>query len=439
MALAVSVGFVVDDAIVMIENVFRNLEAGSSPLRATIEGAKQIGFTVISISVSLTAAFIPLLFMGGIIGRLFREFSLTLVFAIAVSTVVSITVTPMVCAHFVRAPPSPNATRFDRVVEALLQQMIAFYARTLGTVLRHRALTLVVMALTITLTVVLYYKVPKSDFPQDDTGLIFGSTQASTDVSYKTMTELQLRAAEIVMSDPAVAGIGSFIGTSGNASVNQGRFFISLKPLDVRKTSTNLVVDRLRRELETITGIKVFMVATRDVRVGGRQSKAQYQFTLWGPDVEELSQWVPKALEAVRALPGLTDVTTDREQGGLQANVVIDRLAASRLGVQIQDIDNALNNAFAQRQVSIVYTQRNQYRVILEIDPRFQRDPSDLDKIYVPGSGGAQVPLSAVARFEKGVAPLVVNHQGQFPAVTITYNLQPGAGLEDTSAPGCRL
>ena len=492
MALAVSVGFVVDDAIVMIENVFRNLEAGSSPLRATIEGAKQIGFTVISISISLVAAFIPLLFMGGIIGRVFREFSVTLAFAILVSTIVSISVTPMICAHFVRAPPSPDATRFDRLVEGALRWMIRGYDHSLSIVLRHRALTLLVWVATIALTANLYYKVPKSDFPEDDTGLIFGSTEAATDVSYGTMRKLQLQAAEIVLNDPAVAGIGSFIGTSGNSTVNQGRIFISLKPLSERKLPTGQVVERLRNELKAIPGFNVFMVATRDVRVGGRSSKSQYQFTLWSPEVEDLQHWTPIVLQKVRATAdeaGITDITTDREQGGIQVDVVIDRAAAARLCVAVQDIDNALNDAFAQRQISTYYTQRNQYRVVLEVDPTFQRDPTDLSRVYVqasaaprpsttatttasasaaaaPGCAGTpvssapaagsltsgnatsptnntgvvsgaalnQVPLSAVAQFRKSSAPLVVNHQGQFPAVTITYNLKPGVGIEEASA-----
>jgi multidrug efflux pump len=492
MALAVSVGFVVDDAIVMIENVFRNLEAGSSPLRATIEGAKQIGFTVISISISLVAAFIPLLFMGGIIGRVFREFSVTLAFAILVSTVVSISLTPMICAHFVRAPPSPDATRFDRLVEGVLRWMIRGYDRSLAVVLRHRVLTLIVWVATIALTANLYYKVPKSDFPEDDTGLIFGSTEAATDVSYETMRALQLRAADIVLADPAVVGIGSFVGTSGNATVNQGRIFISLKPLSERKLATGQVVERLRNALKVIPGFNVFMVPTRDVRVGGRSSKSQYQFTLWSPEVEDLQHWTPIVLQRVRSVAdsaGLTDITTDREQGGLQADVVIDRAAAARLCVAVQDIDNALNDAFAQRQISTYYTQRNQYRVVLEIDPTFQRDPSDLSRVYVqasaaprpstsattttsaaaataPGCAGTpvsaapssgsltsgnaaspnnntgvvsgaalnQVPLSALAHFRKSSAPLVVNHQGQFPAVTITYNLKPGVGIEEASA-----
>jgi multidrug efflux pump len=464
MALAVSVGFVVDDAIVMIENVFRNLEAGFSPLRATLDGARQIGFTVVSISVSLIAAFIPLLFMGGIVGRLFREFSVTLAFAIAVSTLVSLSVTPMICAHFVRAPPSRDATRLDRVVNSVLNATNRFYGRTLEMVLRHFNVTLLIMVLTVALTVLLYIKVPKGYFPQDDTGLVFGATQASTEISFKAMSDLQQRAAAIVEADPAVASLASTIGTSTfNPSINQGRLFIGLKPLSERKLSTARVIDRLRRALTAVTGLQVFLVPAQDLRVGARASKSQYQFTLWSSDIDELTRWTPKVLEQVRRLPGLIDVSSDREQGGLQANVVIDRLAAARLCVNVRDIDNALNDAFAQAQVSTIYSARNQYRVVLEIDREFQRDPSDLTSIYVKASGSAgaangcagaiaaaqaanaatgvisgippnEVPLASVARFEKSSAPLVVNHQGQFPSVTITYNLAANSGLEEATA-----
>jgi len=420
----------------MIENMFRNLEKGYAPMRAAIEGARQIGFTVISISVSLVAAFIPLLFMGGIVGRLFREFSVTLAFAIAVSTVVSLSVTPMICAHFVKHPPSPNATWLDRAVTAILTRMIAGYAASLAVVLRHRVLMLVVMAATVALTVDLYVKIPKGYFPQDDTGLIYGSTQASPDVSYQTMADLQKQMLDIVAADPSVAGVGSSVGGSNwSGSVNQGRMFISLKPLAERGgLSTARVVERLRRKLEGIAGIRLFMVPAQDLRVGARQSRSQYQFTLWSPDLEELQKWLPRVQDRVKQIPGLIDVSTDREQGGLQLNVVIDRHAASRFGVRIQDIDSALNNAFAQRQISTIYTQRNQYRVILEVDPRLQRDPEDLSQIYVSGAGRTQVPLSAVARFERSLAPLVVNHQGQFPSVTITFNLRPDTPLETASA-----
>ena len=436
MALAVSVGFVVDDAIVMIENMFRNLEKGIAPLRATLMGAKQIGFTVVSISVSLFAAFIPLLFMGGILGRLFREFSVTLAFAIAVSTVVSLSLTPMICAYFVHQPPSHDATWLDRLVEGVLSRTIRFYDRSLTFTLEHRGLALIVFIATLALTAGLFIKTPKGFFPQDDTGLIFGGTRASTDISFEAMEVLQQKAMDVVIADPAVAGVGSSVGASGfNASVNRGRMFISLKPLDERGgVSTQRVVARMRAKLNHIPGIRVFMTPAQDLRFGGRQSDSQYQFTLWSPDIELLQQWVPKVLDRVRQVPGVVDVTTDREQGGLQANVTIDRQAAARLGVRIQDIDNALNDAFSQRQISTIYTQRNQYRVILEVDRKYQRDPNDLTQVYVPGSGRSQVPLSAVARVERGIAPLVVNHQGQFPAVTITYNLAPNTTVQDATA-----
>jgi multidrug efflux pump len=435
MALAVSIGFVVDDAIVMIENMFRYMEKGYSPLAAALRGAKQIGFTVVSISVSLIAAFIPLLFMGGVVGRLFREFSVTLCFAIAVSTVMSLSVTPMICAYFVKEAPSPDRTWLDRRVEGVLSRIIGFYDRTLAFVLVHRTLTLLVFVATIALTVGLYIKIPKGYFPQDDTGLIVGGTQASTDISYEAMLTLQQQAMDVVLADPAVAGLGSSVGSGSGGSVNRGRLFISLKPLEERNNvSTQAVVARLRSGLNRIPGIRTFLVPAQDLRVGARQSDSSYQLTLWSSDIEALQAWVPKVVDRVKTLPDLTDVNTDREQGGLQANISIDRPAAARLGVRIQDIDNALNNAFAQRQVSTIYTQRNQYRVILEVDKNYQRDPTDLGNVYVPGNGNNQVALSSVAKVERDIAPLVVNHQGQFPAVTITYNIRPGVTIEAATA-----
>src|SRR5690242_11745266 len=436
MALAVSVGFVVDDAIVMIENVFRNMEAGHPPLRATLMGAKQIGFTVVSISISLIAAFIPLLFMGGVVGRLFREFSVTLAFAVVISTIVSLSVTPMICAHYIREMPATSATRLDRLVESLLSRILNFYSRTLTVVLQHRALTLIVFVAMIGLTAGLYVKTPKGYFPQEDTGLLFGGTQASTDISFEAMEKLQQQAMDVVLADPAVAGLGSSVGASGfNASVNRGRLFISLKPLSERGgETTQRVIGRLRAKLAAIPGIRTFLVQSQDLRVGGRQSDSQYQFTLWSPDIDLLNSWVPRIQERIQQISGVTDVNTDRDQGGLQANVVIDRAAAASYGVRIQDIDNALNNLFSQRQVSTIYSARNQYRVILEADQQYLRDPNDLTRIYVAGGGNTQVPLSAVARVERGIAPLVVNHQGQYPAVTISYNLTPEAEIEATTA-----
>jgi multidrug efflux pump len=435
MALAVSVGFVVDDAIVMIENCFRNLEKGMSPFRAAIEGARQIGFTVLSISISLVAAFIPLLFMTGLIGRVFREFSVTLAFAIAVSTVVSLSVTPMICAHFVRKPPSPDATWLDRLVERILRVMVRSYANSLGVVLNHRALTLLVMAATMAVTVMLYVRTPKGFFPQDDTGLIYGGIQASTEISFQAMYDLQQKAEAIVRADPAVASIGSSIGTSGwSPSVNRGTLFISLKPLAERGgLTTQAVIARLRQKTADIPGLRTYFFAMQDVRVGGRQSDSTYQFTLWDTDYNELLFWAPRVFEKIQTVPGLVDVSTDREQGGLQVNVSIDRIAASRLGVRVQDIANALNNAYSQRQVSTLYTQRNQYRVVLEIDPQYQRDPADLARVYVSGANNTQVPLSAVTTITRGLSPLVVNHQGQFPAITISFGLDENVPIAEAT------
>jgi multidrug efflux pump len=435
MALAVSVGFVVDDAIVMIENMYRKLEAGLRPHRAALEGTRQIGFTVVSISVSLVAAFIPLLFMEGVVGRLLREFSVTLAFAVAVSTIVSLTVTPMICAHFIKSVPSSNATRLDRVVEALFGWLLRGYMRTLAVALGHPVLMLLITLLTVALTVNLYVKTPKGYFPQDDTGLIFGSTRASPDISFEAMNKLQTEALERILADPAVANVGSSVGASGfNASVNQGRMFIALKPLYERDGMTTArIVERLRRSLSRIGGISVYLSPARDIRTGARQSNSDYQFTLWSTDIAELYAWLPKVVDRVKQVPGITDVNTDREQGGLQATITIDRSTASRLGVRVEDISNALANAFSQRQISTIYTQRNQYRVILEVEARYQKDPADFAHIFVPGSNGAQVPLTSVIRSEKSLAPLVVNHQGPFPAFTISYGLRPDISLDEAT------
>jgi multidrug efflux pump len=433
MALAVSVGFVVDDAIVMIENMFRNLERGASPMRAAMDGARQIGFTVISISVSLVAAFIPLLFMQGVVGRLLREFSVTLVVAIAVSTIVSLTITPMVCAHFVRSGPSADATRLDRAVEAVMGWLVRAYAQSLDVALRHRVLTMLVMIATVAATINLYVKAPKDYFPRGDSGLVFGATRASPDISFEAMSKLQRQALEIVLTDPAVDGVGSSVGASGwNASVNQGRMFIGLKPSSERGgLSTGRVVDRIRRSLSVVHGLDVFMVPARDIRTGARSSRSEFQYTFWSPEVGELYDWVPKVVDRLSETPGFTEVSIDREQGGLQANISINRQAAAQLGVRVQDINSALNNAFSERQISVIYTQRNQYRVILEIDPRFQRDPSDFSRIFVPGRDGAQIPLASVIEVSKGIAPLVINHQGPFPAVTVSYGLSADMPLAE--------
>ncbi len=374
--------------------------------------------------------------MSGVVGRVFREFSVTLAFAIAVSTVVSLTLTPMVCAHFVRTPPSKDATWLDRVVERVMGWLTSNYAWSLGVVLRNRGLTLIVMAGVVALTALLYVKTPKGYFPSDDTGLIWGGTLASTEASFQAMYELQQKATDIVLADPAVAGVGSSIGTSGyNASVNRGSLFISLKPLSQRKgVSSWDVVNRLRPQLTSIPGLRVFLWPMQDVRTGARSADSSYQYTLWDPDYQELIYWAPRVLQKLKTLPEIVDVSNDREANGLQVNILIDRGAAARLGVKMQDIDNALNNAFSQRQISTLYTQRNQYRVILEIDPQFQRDPNDLSRIYVAGANGVQVPLNAVTKVQRGLAPLVINHQGQFPSVTTSFSLAPDVPIEEATA-----
>jgi multidrug efflux pump len=373
--------------------------------------------------------------MTGLIGRVFREFSVTLAFAIAVSTVVSLSVTPMVCAYFVRKPPSPDATWLDRIVERVMRITVRGYARSLTVVLNHRGLTLLVMAATLAITVMLFVRTPKGFFPLDDTGLIYGGTQASTEISFEAMYDLQQKAEALVRADPAVAGIASSIGTTGwSPSVNRGTLFISLKPLDERGgTTTQAVVNRLRQKTANIPGLNVFFFPMQDVRVGGRQADATYQFTLWDTDYRELQEWAPRVLAAIKTLPGLVDVSADRDQGGLQVNVSIDRVAASRLGVRVQDVANALNNAYSQRQISTIYTQRNQYRLIMEIDPAYQRKPGDLDRIYVAGAHDTQVPLTAVTRIVQGLSPLVVNHQGQFPAITISFSLGQNVLIEDAT------
>ncbi|MGA0596411.1 efflux RND transporter permease subunit [Enterovirga sp. CN4-39] len=433
MAIAISIGFVVDDAIVMIESVQRNVEAGMSRIDAAIAGARQIGFTVLSISLSLLAAFIPLFFMPGIIGRFFREFSMTLAFAVVISTIVSLTIAPTIVARMPQRQGRP--TRFDRIVEGVLGALTRGYAATLGGALRHRWLMLLLTLATVAFTVQMFRAIPKGYFPQDDTGLVVGFTEAAPDISFPAIAELQERVARIIREDRAVVGVSSSVGSSGFgvASVNQGRLFISLKTGEGREPSM-VVIQRLRRQLAEVAGIRTFMFLAQDMRAGARGGRGTYQFTLWSPELSDLETWMPRVLAKLRTLPGLQDVSTDREQGGLEAKVEVDRTAASRLGVRMQDVDDALNNAFSQRQISTIYTQRNQYRVVLDVAPTDRDDPEDLTRIYVPASGGTQVPLSAIARVTRGTSPLVVNHQGQFPSVTISYNLAPGIGIGEGTA-----
>ena len=430
MALAIAVGFVVDDAIVMIENIDRNIAAGMSPWRAAMAGSQQIGFTIIAISISLIAAFIPLLLMGGVQGRFFREFGMVLTFAIAVSTLVSLSLTPALCAY---APmPSHAPGRLSQIVEGALARLVELYRMTLACALRQRMATMILFAATLIATVQLYIITPKGFFPQDDTGLVFGFVEAATDVSFPVMAELQQKAEKVVLADPAVAAVGSTIGGSvWSGAVNNGRMWIALKPPDERKATSQQVIDRLRKALATVPGVSVWMSAAQDLRIGGRASRSPLQFTLWSQDVEALNRFTPIVEAKLRSVAGLVDVNSDAQPGGLQANVTIDRATAARLGVSVQDVSAVLNNAFAQRQISTLYTPRNQYRVVLEANAAFRNDPGDLDRLFVTGAGGRQVPLSAVAHVVRGLAPVAVNHQGQFPSVTISYGLRPDVTMEE--------
>ena len=431
MAVTISVGFVVDDAIVVIENVYRFIEHGEHPMQAALKGARQIGFTVISMSTSLVAVFIPLLFMGGLIGRLFHEFAVTMSLAILVSGVISLTLTPMLCSRFLKpesayGPPGI----FNRLSEGAYLFVLGIYSRSLKWVLRHQFFMLCVALVTFHATVWLYVIVPKGFFPQQDNGVLGGNTDASQSISFAAMVKLQTRVAKIVMDDPAVDTVGSFIGGGyGSATVNNGRLFISLKPAGERKVTADQVVNRLRGKLAGIEGITLYTQASQDIRVGGRSSRAQYQYALASGSLDDLNYWSAALMNKLRTIPEIKDVNTDQQTGGLQANVVVDRDAASRLGVSMATIDNTLYDAFGQRQVSTIYEQYNQHHVILEVDPAFLQDPSALQKIYVSATNGTPVPLASVARFETSNTFLSVNHQGQFPAVTLSYNLAPGVSL----------
>jgi hydrophobe/amphiphile efflux-1 (HAE1) family protein len=434
MALTISVGFVVDDAIVVIENIVRYVEQGLSPMEATLKGAKQIGFTVLSISISLVAVFIPLLFMGGIIGRQFHEFSVTLSIAILVSGIVSLTLTPMLCSRLIKEerPEQPRG-RFYRITEALFNGMLGFYARSLRWVLKHSLLMLLVTVATIGVTIWLYSIVPKGFFPQQDTGSIQGITEGAQDISFDAMVEKQNQVTAIVKRDAAVESVTSAIGSGGGGSANQGRMFITLKPRNERQDNATQVVARLRAKTARITGIGCFFQATQDIRVGGRATKGQYIYSLVSTDQNELNIWVPKLMAQLQKDKKLKDLTTDQQQRGLQSDVVVDRKKASQLGIQPQQVDSALYSAFGQRQVSVMYTERNQFHVVLEALPDYLADPTALDKIYVTGAQGIVVPLSAIAHFQTSNTPTAINHQGQFPAVTFSFNLDPGTSLKEAT------
>jgi hydrophobe/amphiphile efflux-1 (HAE1) family protein len=431
MAVTIAVGFVVDDAIVVIENIHRFIEHGDPPMQAALKGARQISFTVISMSTSLVAVFIPLLFMGGLIGRLFHEFAVTVTLAIFVSGVISLTLTPMLCSRFLRPESGyrkPGA--FIRACEHSFNWLLGHYETGLKWVLQHHSFMLGVWLLTLVATIMLYRAVPKGFFPQQDTGIIMGTTDAAQDISFIAMKELQQKVARIVLADPAVASMASFIGSGvASSTVNNGRMFITLKPRDERDATADQVINRLRKKLAGVIGINLFLQASQDIRVGGRMSRAQFQYALQSGDLDELNRWSTLLVDKLSTLRELKDVSSDQQTRGLQTIVAIDRDAASRLGVSPIAIDNTLYDAFGQRQVSILYRQYNQFHVILEVEPQYLLDPSSLNQIYVHSTNGVLVPLAAVAKFKPSNTFLSVNHQGQFPAVTLSFNLAPRVSL----------
>jgi hydrophobe/amphiphile efflux-1 (HAE1) family protein len=430
MALTISTGFVVDDAIVMIENIVRFIEAGDPPMEAALKGAKQIGFTVISLSISLIAVFIPLLFMTGIVGRLFREFAITLSVAVAVSAIVSLTLTPMMCSRLLKQETGEDHGRFYNITERMFQGMLDWYERGLKWVFAHQFLTLMIAIATLIATIWLYIIIPKGLLPQQDTGLITGETDAAQSISFKAMVERQRLIAEIVRKDPDVVSVASFVGAGTvNATANTGHLYINLKPRDERKASASEIIDRLRDATKDVEGIALFMQAVQDVQIDSRVSRTQYQYTLEDADEAELSQWSTTLLNKLRTLPDLVDLATDQQTGGLQVSIDVDRDTAARLNILPQAIDDTLYDAFGQRQVSIMFTQLNQYRVILEAEPHFQLTPESLDKIYVKSTTGQMVPLSAFTRLRTTTAALSIVHEGQFPAVTLSFNLRPGSSL----------
>jgi len=497
MALTISTGFVVDDAIVMIENITRYIEEGEAPMAAALKGAEQIGFTILSLTVSLIAVLIPLLFMGDVVGRLFREFAVTLAVTIVISAVVSLTLTPMMTARMVRHNPKEKQGRLFRASERAFESMIAFYGRTLKFVLRHQAITLVVAVATLMLTVYLYIVIPKGFFPVQDTGVIQGISQAPPTIGSKEMAQKHLALAKVILQDPAVESLSSFIGADGtNTTINSGRMSINLKPLEMRNLSASDVIRRLNSKLEQVQGIHLFMAPVQNITVDDRVSRAQFQYTLEDPDPNELADWTNRFVDRLQKLPELEGVATDQQPGGLAVHLAIDRVTASRLGIAPTTIDNTLYDAFGQRQINTMYTQVNQYHVLLEVEPYFKQDPSKLNQLYIlanassgasgtaastsfsasgsssagsnaltgtaqytpaantlapplnalsgkiastgAGSAGAtssatqsQVPLSAFSHFENTTEPLSINHQGQFPAITVSFNLAENSSLGD--------
>ena len=426
MALTISTGFVVDDAIVVIENISRHLEDGMRPVAAALRGAREIGFTVLSMSISLVAVFIPILLMGGIVGRLFREFAVTLAAAISVSLVVSLTTTPMMCAKFLRPQRTARHGPVYRAFEAVFDSMADFYRRSLTVVLKHPQFTLVILLITIGFNIYLYVVVPKGFFPQQDTGRLMGTIQGAQDIAFPAMSQKLTEFMRVVQADPAIEDVVGFVGSG-----NTGRFFVSLKPLNERKLSVDEVIARLRPKTARIAGATLFLQAVQDVRVGGRGSNAQYQYTLRADKLEDLDYWSGRLLQVMRRLPEVRDANSDQQNKGLQISLVIDRDTASRLGVSPAAIDEVLYDAFGQRQVSTMYKALNQYHVVMEAQLQYQNDPDQLKNVYVTSTNGTAIPLSQIAHYERSNTTLSVNHQGQFPSVTLSFNLPPGGALGD--------
>ncbi|MGD0884424.1 MAG: MdtB/MuxB family multidrug efflux RND transporter permease subunit [Thermodesulfovibrionales bacterium] len=432
MALTIATGFVVDDAIVMIENIARYIEQGEPPLQAALKGSQQIAFTILSLTVSLIAVLIPLLFMSDVVGRLFREFALTLGVTIAISAFVSLTLTPMMCAKLLKHKPEQQQNRFFIMSQHAFDRIIEGYGRTLKWVLHHQKATLLVAVATLVLTVLLYVIVPKGFFPVQDTGLILGVSEAPQSISFTAMAEKQQELAKIVLKDPAVQSLSTFIGVDGtNTTLNSGRVLVNLKPLEERKMSASDVIRRLQPELAKLEGITLFMQPVQDLTVETHVSRTQYQYSLEDPNADELNSWTPKLVAALKAIPELRDVSSDQQDRGLQTNLTIDRTTASRLGIAPQLIDDTLYDAYGQRLVSTIFTQLNQYRVVLEVAPEFQQNINKLKDIYIRSVSSGQVPLGVFMQTSEATGPLVISHLGQFPSTTLSFNLAPEASLGD--------
>jgi hydrophobe/amphiphile efflux-1 (HAE1) family protein len=432
MALSIAVGFVVDDAVVVIENIVRYLEKGLTPMQAALKGSAEIGFTIVSITLSLIAVFIPLFLMGGYVGKLFQEFAITITASLILSLIISLTLTPMMCARLLKDQSHSKHSRLSQLFERGFDSLLALYARGLRVVLRHRFITLLVMLSTIALTGYLYVIIPKGFFPQQDTGQIVSITEAAQDISFPAMAERQQAIVDILLKDPAIESVANYIGPGGpTATLNQGRVFIVLKPKPERKASADQIINRLKPKLAHIQGIVLYMQAAQDITIGARLSKTQYQYTLTDADSDELNHWSAIYLEKLRAVPGITDVASDQANAGPRLDVTVDREVASSYGILPSTIDNTLDDAFGQRIVSTMFTSLNQYHVVMEVDPRFQYGPDALKDIYINSASAQQVPLSTLVKSVIKPAPILINHQSMFPSVTISFNLKPGVALGD--------